>query len=253
MRRIGLLISLALLLALTGCSSNSLVVKEGVDVRKAAKANAELGLRYMIQGSNEVAMTKLKRALEFDNTYGPAHHYLAELYRRRGRNADAEEHYEQAFSYSEGDTSLLSNNYGAFLCGQGRYKEGERQFSKVLQNPVYPRRDQVYENMGLCMLRKPDLKKAEEYLRKALQINPHLPHSLLAMGKLSFEEKNYMSARAYLQRFQSEDKPTPESLWLGIRVERILGDKDALASYGLALKGRFPDAPETKLYLESLR
>lgn len=252
MRRIGLLVAMTLALVLGGCSSNT-VKTDGVDVRKAAAANAELGLRYMIQGNNEVAMTKLKRALEFDDTYGPAHHYIAELYRRLGRNADAEDHYEYAIRYSEKEDSLLYNNYGAFLCGQNQFSDGERQFRKVLDNPVYPRRDQVYENMGLCMMRKPDLKKAEEYLRKALQLNSRLPGSLLAMAKVSFEEKNYMSARAYLQRFQSEAKQTPESLWLGVRVERILGDKDALASYGVALKGRFPDAPETKLYLESLR
>ncbi len=252
MRRIGLPVALALVIALTGCSTSP-VNKEGVDTVKAAKANAELGLRYMIQGNSEVAMVKLKRALEFDDSYGPAHHYLAELYRRLNRPDDAEDHYEKALRYSEGDASLLHNNYGAFLCGQGRFSEGERQFRTVLENPVYPRRDQVYENMGTCMLRKPDLKKAEEYLRKALQINPRLPGALLAMAKISLEEKNYMSARAYLQRFQSETKPIPESLWMGIQVERILGDKDALASYGLALKGRFPDSKETKLYLESLR
>lgn len=253
MRRIGLLVLMTLLITLTGCSGSSIAVKEGVDVKKAAAANAELGLRYMLQGNNEVAMTKLQRALEFDDSYGPAHHYIAELYRRLNRPADAEDHYEDALRYSEGDTSLLHNNYGAFLCGQQRYKEGERQFRMVLENPVYPRRDQVFENMGMCMLRRPDLKKAEEYLRTALQINPRLPGALLAMARVSFDEKNYMSSRAYLQRFQSETKPTPESLWLGIQVERILGDKDALASYGLALKGRFPDAQETKLYLESLR
>ncbi len=252
MRRFGLWVVMAWMLVLTGCSSSP-VKTDGVDTEKAAKANAELGLRYMIQGNNEVAMKKLKRALAYDDTYAPAHHYIAELYRRLGRPADAEDHYEYALRYSETEDSLLYNNYGAFLCSQDRISEGERQFRKVLENPVYPRRDQVFENMGLCMLRKPDLKKAEEYLRQAVQINPRLPGALLALAKVSFEEKNYMSARAYLQRYQSVGKHTPESLWLGIRVERVLGDKDALASYGLALKGRFPDAPETKLYLESLR
>ncbi len=253
MRRFALLITLAMTLILAGCSTSSITVKEGVDARKAAKANADLGLRYMVQGNNEIAMKKLKRALEYDDTYAPAHHYIAELYRRLGRNEDADDHYESALRYSEVDDSLLHNNYGAFLCSQERYWEGERQFLKVLDNPVYPRPDQVYENMGLCMQRKPDLDKAEEYLRKALQLNPRLPGALLAMSKVSFEKKNHMSARAYLQRFQSETRHTPESLWLGIQIERILGDRDALASYGLALKGRFPDAPETKLYLESLR
>lgn len=249
MKRILLVLLIATSVVLSGCTSKP--IREGVQPEKAAAANAELGLRYMLQGNNELALTKLKRSLEYDPHYVPAHHYLAELYRRLERYDDAEEHYQEALDYLKGDGSALHNNYGAFLCSQDRFDEGEEQFKKVLENPVYQRRDLVYENMGLCLERKPDLEKAEKYLRKGLQMNPRLPKSLLAMGCISLAHKNYLSARAYLQRYQAVARPTPESLWLGIRVERVLGDKDALASYGLMLKNSFPDAPETKLYLES--
>jgi len=249
MKKVLLVMFLATAVMLGGCSSTP--EREGVQPEKAAAANAELGLRYMLQGNNELAMTKLKRSLEYDSHYVPAHHYLAELYRRLDRDEDAEKHYKEALDNLNGYGSALHNNYGAFLCNQDRFDEGEEQFQKVLENPVYKRRDLVYENMGLCLERKPDLEKAEQYLRKALQMNPRLPKSLLAMGRISFEHKNYLSARAYLQRYQAVARSTPESLWLGIRVERVLGDKNALASYGLMLKNSYPDAPETKLYLES--
>lgn len=249
MKRVVLLMSLSLFLVLGGCSSSP--VRDGVNVEKAAQANAELGLRYMMQGEYEVAMTKLKRALSYDSNHVAANHYIAELYRRLGRNEDAEKHYRRALNYAEGDASSLHNNYGIFLCSQDRFDDGVEQLEKVLDNPVYPQRDQVYENIGLCVERKGDHDKAEEYLRKGLQLNPRMPKSLLAMARLTFAKKNYLSTRAYLQRFAEVARHTPESLWLGIQVERILGDKNALASYGLSLKGNFPDAPETKLYLQS--
>lgn len=250
MKRVLRFISLSLLVALVGCSTTT--EREGVDKREAAEANADLGLRYMLQGNNELALSKLKRALEYDSRYAPAHHYLAELYNRLDRPEDADEHYRDAVYYHKGDdSSSLFNNYGAFLCGQGRVEEGEKQFLRVLDNPVYQRPDLVYENLGLCLEGKPDLDSAEEYLRKALELNPRLPKALLAMSRISFSRENHLSARAYLQRYLAVARPTPESLWLGIRIERVLGDKDALASYGLLLKGRYPDAPETKLYLES--
>jgi len=249
MKRIVLLISLSLFLVLGGCSSSP--VRDGVNTDKAAQANAELGLRYMMQGEYEVAMTKLKRALSYDSDHVAANHYIAELYRRLGRNEDAEEHYERALRYAKGDASSLHNNYGVFLCSQDRFEDGIEELEKVLDNPVYPQRNQVYENIGLCMERKGESDKAEEYLRKGLQLNPRMPKSLLAMARLTFAKKNYLSTRAYLQRFGEVGRHTPESLWLGIRVERILGDKNALASYGLSLKGNYPDAPETKLYLQS--
>ncbi|MEN8168851.1 MAG: type IV pilus biogenesis/stability protein PilW [Pseudomonadota bacterium] len=235
-------------IVLGGCSSEP--VRDGVDTTKAAEANARLGLRYMQQGNYEVALQKFNKALSFDNRYAPAHHYLAELYRRLDQYEKADEHYRDALYYSEDDSSL-SNNYGAFLCSRERYDDGEKQFLNVLKNPVYPRKDQVYENLGLCVERKPNAERAEEYLRSALRINPRLPKSLLAMARLSFSKGNYLSTRAYLQRYLDVARHTAETLWLGIRAERLLGDNNAVSSYALLLKANFPDAPETKLYLES--
>lgn len=234
---------------LAGCASQPEL--EGVDTQKAAEANAQLGLRYMQQGNYEVALKKLQKALNFDDSYGPAHHYLAELYRRLDKVEEADKHYRDAIYYSDDEDFSLYNNYGVFLCSHDRHKEGEKQFLKVLENPVYPRRDQVYENLGLCAERIPNAERAEEYLRNALRINPRLPKSLLAMARLSFDKGEYLSSRAYLQRHLELARHTPESLWLGIRTERLLGDNNAVSSYGLLLKSNFPNAPETQLYLKS--
>jgi type IV pilus assembly protein PilF len=233
---------------LAGCSNP---VRDGVDTAKAAQANADLGLRYMMQGNYEVAMEKLNHALSYEPNHVPANHYLAELYRRLERHDDADKHFRRALRHAGSDDSILYNNYGSFLCSREQVDAGIKQFRKVLDNPVYPRRDQVYENMGLCFERKPDHEQAETYLRKALELNPRAPKSLLAMGQISFARENYLSARAYLQRYAEVARHTPESLWLGIRVERVLGDKNALASYGLSLRGNFPESAETRLYLES--
>lgn len=248
-RNLLALLTLTLLL-LGGCAGNP--SHEGIDTAKAAETNAMLGLRYMQQGNYEVALEKLNRALSFDENYGPAHHYLGELYRRLDRHDEADKHYRNALRYSKDDYALY-NNYGAFLCNRDRFAEGEKMFLQVLKNPVYAHKDQVYENLGTCVARKPDAERAEEYLRSALRINPRLPRSLLAMARLSFDKGEYLSTRAYLQRYLAVARHTAESLWLGIRAERMLGDNNAVSSYGLWLKANFPDAPETRLYLESVK
>lgn len=244
----GLLI--VFITVLGGCSSTP--SNEGIDTSKAAEANARLGLRYMQQSNYEVAMNKFKKALAFDNSYGPAHHYLAELYRRLDKYEDADKEYREAIYYSEDDTSSsLYNNYGGFLCARERYKEGEKQFLKVLKNPVYRRTDQVYENLGVCVERIPNLERAESYLRSGLKINPRMPKALLAMARVSFSKGEYLSTRAYLQRYLAEARHTAETLWLGIRAERLLGDKNAVSSYALLLKANFPNSAEAKLYIQS--
>ncbi len=237
------------LFMLSGCASTP--GGRDVDRASAADANAELGLRYMLQGDLEVAMEKLERALEFDSRHVPAHHYTAELYRRLDRDDRASRHFALAVRHSREPDYALFNNYGAFLCSQGEYDKGEEQFLKVLENPVYSRPDQVYENLGLCMESKGDLDKAQSYLRQGLNLNARAPRSLLAMARINFEQENHLSTRAYLQRFREVARHTPESLWLGIRTERILGDRNALGSYSLSLQRNFPDAEETRLYLES--
>ena len=248
MKRLVLLLPLVLF-GLLGCASTPM--QPGVDRTQAARANADLGLRYMLQGEVEVAMEKLQRALEFEPRHVDANHYIAELYRRLGRMEDADRHYAVAIRHSSGENSTLHNNYGVFLCSQGQYDKGEMQFLRVLDNPVYPHPDQVYENLGLCMESKGDYAKAEQYLRQALARNSQAPEALLGMARLTFEQQNYLSTRAYLQRYREVARHTPETLWLGIRAERILGDRNAVASYALLLQRNFPDAEETRLYLDS--
>ncbi|MBE0510504.1 MAG: type IV pilus biogenesis/stability protein PilW [Chromatiales bacterium] len=247
--KLPLILLVVMVFGLAGCASSPDM--RGVDKAQAADANAELGLRYMLQGDNQLAMEKLQRALEFDSRHSSAHHYTAELYRRLDRMSDADRHFALAVRHLKEPDATLHNNYGGFLCSRGRYDEGEAQFLKVLENPVYPFPDQVYENLGLCMEDKGDYAKAEAYLRQALNRNPRAPQALLGMARISFAQENYLSSRAYLQRYRDVAAHTPESLWLGVRTERMLGDRNALASYGLNLRRNFPDAEETRLYLES--
>lgn len=243
------LILLPVLLSLLACTSEP--VREA-NTEKAAELNADLGLRYMMQGKNELAMQKLRRALEYNSDSVEAHHYIAELYRRVERPDDADRHFRIALDLTPED-SALRNNYGIFLCSQKRYDDAEEQLLKVLEDPVYDGRAGTYENLGLCMQKKPDLEKAESYFRQGLKLDPRMPKSLLAMAEFSFKQRNYISTRAFLQRYSAVARHTPHSLWLRIQAERVLGDKDAVASHGMLLKNNFPDSPEARKYLESER
>lgn len=231
--------------ALIGCASGP--SERQVNEKKAAQANAELGLRYMIQGKYDIALEKLKRALSYDDDSAPANHYIAELYRRLGEADKADEHFRAAL-YSEPENPSIRNNYGVFLCENGRYDDAEDEFLEVVKNPVYTGRAATYENLGLCLRGAQQNERAEKYFRKALEINPRLPKSLAAMSELSYEQGAMLSARAYLQRYSSIARHTPQTLWLGVRVERNLGDRDAVASYGMLLKNKFPESNEAAEY-----
>ncbi|MDZ7751239.1 MAG: type IV pilus biogenesis/stability protein PilW [Gammaproteobacteria bacterium] len=240
--------SLCLLLAvLLAAGCNTTPVRESDRATANVVGNyVELGIAYMKQGQYDVALNRLQRALDIDGSSPDAHNAMALLRQQLEQPALAEEHFQKAIGY-DADFAAAHNNYGQFLCRRGRFEEGEREFILAAENPLNKNRDTAYTNAGLCMRLQQDLDKTERYFREALRLNPKQPVALLAMAHLSFDEGRYLPARAYLQRYAEVGSPTPESLWLGYRVETELGAQDAASSYALALRGRFPDAEETRL------
>lgn len=235
---------LAVLVLLTACGSAP-TVDPGVGVDSPAEINAKLGLNYMQHGNYDVAEAKLKRALKENPRLGEAHHYLAELYRRTERFDEAKQQFHLALKYTPDDVNL-KNNFGVFLCGQGEYREAIDLFVTVATTRDYKRPDDAYANAALCALRIPDEKLAEDYLRRALEINKKLPSALYHMARLSYEHKEYMTARAFIERYEGVAQPTPESLLLGARIELALGDRKAAEDYSARLSTRFPDTDETR-------
>ena len=68
---------------------------------------------------------------------------------------------------------------------------------------------------------------------------------------MSFSRGDYAGAKSYFMRFVQGGKPnlTAENLWLAVRIERKLGDRNSEESYALQLRKRFPDSRETQLML----
>ncbi|GAB6040518.1 type IV pilus biogenesis/stability protein PilW [Endothiovibrio diazotrophicus] len=209
-------------------------------------ANVQLGIAYLRKGNLERALNKLRKAVEQDPDLPAAHNALGLLYERLGETERAEEHYRRAANLDRGD-SMAQNNYGQFLCKQGRFEEGEQRFLQALANPLYRTPEVAYANAGLCLRKAGDGEKAEEYLRKALQIAPTYAQALLEMARISVERQEFLQARAFLQRYLAVEKQSAETLWLGILTERALGDRDAVASYQLRLKNQFPQSEEARL------
>ncbi len=98
-----------------------------------------------------------------------------------------------------------------------------------------------------------DLVKAEEYYRRALQIQPRLPDSLYQLATIKFEQGRYRQAEEYFRRYRSiTQQQTPQALWLGIKLERQLGNQEAAFRYALQLRQNFPDSAEAKLLRKDL-
>lgn len=237
----GLLLAAA---CVTVPEEGSLPPRAEPDLKEAAKLNTDLGIDYMRKGLLEAALDKLNRALSQNPDYALAQSSIAFVYAKRGDAAPAEAHYQRALDL-EPDNASTRNNFGVFLCGQQRYQDADKLFLQAARNPKYDEPQKAWINAGVCARREPDLDKADAYFREALVLRAEDPEALAQMASLSIERKDYLRARAFLQRYEKVGPATAETLWIGATAEAALGDQGAAAVYATRLKTEFPESEES--------
>jgi type IV pilus assembly protein PilF len=233
-------------IAVAGCSPSLTRPTRANDpygTLSASEVYLQKGVQYMEAGNYEVALQDLKRAIELDRRNSEAYNAIAVLYQRLEQPREADANFRKAVS-ANAENFGARNNYGRFLCTQGKYAEGLEQFQKVIDSRLYNLPWVALTNAGLCARAGGKRAEAEQYLRKALEYQPGFPPALLEMARLSREGGQYLSARAFLERFQGATDPTPESLWLGIEIETALGNSDTAAKYARTLLESFPETRE---------
>jgi len=234
-----------LVLLLSGCVTTQTDPSgKEPDLKEAARINTQLGVDYMRKGQLDLALEKLEKALKQDPDLAMAHSAIAFVYARKGDNDSADDHYKEALSLNSDDPFTL-NNFGVFLCGQGKTEKADKYFMKAIKSKEYATPEAAWSNAGVCARRVPDLARAENDFREALKLNPQFPEALAQMSWLCLQRKDYLRARAFLQRYEAVSKPTAETLWIGVQTEHQLGDMMAARSYERRLKTEFPDAEQT--------
>jgi type IV pilus assembly protein PilF len=216
---------------------------------KASKINVELGIGYLQQNNLDLASEKLLKALRQDPNSAPAHNAYAILQDRLKQLDLAEYHYKKAVSLDSRD-SQSSNNYGAFLCRNGREAESEEYFMNALKNPLYKTPEYAYTNAALCLNKINQKSVAKEYLKKALAVKSDFGVALIALAEIYFEEGQYDKAKLYLDRYQLVARPTPRSLWLAIRNELEINGEADVGELAQRLRTDFPDSDEYQSWLK---
>lgn len=219
------------------------------NLEEAARINTELGANYARQGLYDVATEKLRKAIDQNGRYAQAHTVLAYVYTQRGDPAAAEAEYRRALDL-DGSDPELRNNFGVFLCSQGKTTEADRYFNAALQDRNYSTPEAAWTNAGLCLLKAGQPARAEEDFRQALKINAEFPEALVQMASLRVGRGDFTTARTYLQRYDRIGKPRPDTLLLWSRTERGLGDTAAAGRHESLLIQNYPESEEAAQLLK---
>ncbi|CAH0218908.1 MULTISPECIES: type IV pilus biogenesis/stability protein PilW [Pseudomonas] len=245
---------LALLLLFTGlvagCVSSGhdspLRTDKGRD--EARVAYVQLGLGYLRQGMSEQAKVPLKKALELDADDADANAALALVFQAQAEPELADRYFHKALASRPADPRLL-NNYGSFLFEQQRYDLASRYFQQAAADTLYPQRSRVFENLGVTSMRLGQRDSARQQLEKALHLNSRQPRALLEMAELSYEDRHYVPARDYYERFSLLSGQNARSLLLGVRLATVHEEHDTAARFGQQLERLYPGTPEYQQYL----
>lgn len=244
---IQVLVLVTVIFLISGCASQQNQDPDSDNIsneRKAAESNTSLGLEYMNRGQYEVALGKLKKAIREDPDYAPGQTVIAVLYERIGEQELAGKHYKKAYE-ADPKNGDVNNNYGVYLCQTGKEKQAIEHFLKALDDPFYSSPSIALTNAGSCALGSGDYTEADEFLRRALKIEPDLPDALMNMARLYYEQENYLSARAFMQRYEAARSHRAETLLLAYKIEMASNNSRTANTYKLMLENSFPESSQT--------
>lgn len=240
---------------LTGCASQGggsegTPAQTTTHAQAVAKIHTELAASYFERAQYGIALQEIEVALKSESSYAPAFNVRGLIRMSLREDQQAEDDFRRSLQL-DGRDSNTHNNFGWFLCQRGREGEAIAQFLEALKNPLYATPETAYVNAGVCSKKIGRLKEAEDYLQRALIRRPNMPEALYGLADVSFAARDYAGAKSYFLRFlQGASELTAEKLWLAVRIERRIGDRNTEESYALQLRKRFPDARETQLLLK---
>lgn len=264
MRREALMLGFAVALLAAGCSRLerlSIVkptaergdwtqVAETYEVSDKGRKSAPMAAKQLLAsataayraGQHDQATLQARQALKSDPSLADAHSLLAAIASARGDASAAGNHYKQAVALAPA-TGAYANNYGTWLCGNGRAAESLAWFEKAIADPNYPTRAAALANAGTCANRAGQPAQAEANWRQALALDPVELQSLAGMAALQFANGRYLEARAFAERWLALSPTDAEGLQLASSIEQKLGDNVAAQRYLARLQAIPSDSP----------
>lgn len=241
LRNVGVLMLLTLLLA---ACVNVQKVQHEKDISDAVTARVKAAMEYLRYDQPNEAKRHLSDALTMRPESPLVQNGLAMLYRYLHDPASEEKHLKLALKY-DGHFSPARNNYGIMLTEQKRYPEAIKQFEMAASDLDYASSGLAYANLGRCyeLVGKDD--KAIWAYQKAMLLNSAGPDVYLNLAVIYFKRKDLASAQHYYDSYTKMQNPQgPDGLWFGIQLAQQAHNRNARASYELALKNLYPDSAQ---------
>lgn len=211
-------------------SENNIINDKDYNMAGAASYNTQLGLAYLKQGNQPRAKKKLLTALEQAPDSSGVNAALAYYFEMTGDNDAAAKYYKKAMQLAPGSGAQY-NNYGAFLCRIGHYKEADKYFNLAVKDLKYDKTAASYENAGLCALEDKQYANAENYFKHALEQDSSRATSLYELVKLEIADEKYVEALKNINRYPKIVLKNESILKLAAKAATKAGNNQLASRY----------------------
>lgn len=246
-----LLITLSLLMAMTGCVLQESTARgpiEKVDQQKVLEKHIELGFKYFGRNDINNARKHLAKALDIDPQSSQANTGFALVYDKEGETELADQYFRRGLKGDSGDTQSRFY-YAVYLMDNERFSDARKHLLVVTGNVDYSNRILAFAGLGQVELKLGDMTAARQAFEKALRLNSSYPQPHLELANLEYLDGNYDLSSNYLDSYtRLSRRKTARSLWLGVRLAHRRKNRDLEASCGLALEKMYPDSKENIAY-----
>lgn len=251
--------AIGILLGVSGCAAKSeqsgasasrteiVTESDESSERRRARIRVELALGYFEQGKTNIALDEIKQAISADPTFADAYSLRGLVYMRLNDFGFAEESFNKALSIKPQDANVL-HNLGWLKCQQALYPLAMKYFGQALADPTYGERAKTLMAQGLCQVRAGMRQEAEASLLKSYEYDAGNPVTGYNLANLLLQKGDFVRAQFYIRRLNNSELANAESLWLGMKVEKRLGNTEALMQLAKQLEKRFPQSREAASY-----
>ncbi len=224
-------------------TDNIVTASDEPENRRRARTRLELASGYFAEGKTTVALDELKLALVADPNYGEAFNLRGLIYMRLGDPRQAEDSFRRALQLNNRDADTM-HNYGWLMCQQRRYDESIAMFTQANAIPLYNGQPKTYMSRGLCELAAGKKAEAERSFSRSYELDAGNPISGYNLSNLLYERGELQRAQFYIRRLNNSELSNAETLWLGIKVERKLGNAATVEQLATQMRRRYAQSKE---------
>lgn len=215
------------------------------EVHRLAVTRLQLAALHFEEGRAEVALGEVAQALQVHPRYVDAYNLQGWIHMSLKNYPAANDSFVQALALRPGDADTLYN-LAWLQCQQKQFALADRNLDAALAAPRSSGQSlsRIWLAKGVCLRQAGQMDAALQALEKAHEIDPGNPAVAYNFAEVLHAQGNAERARFYVRRVNNGQWASAPSLWLGVKVERSLGDRIAMRQLADQLHKRFPDSKE---------